>query len=839
MKTDFLAESLDPELELRLTAYVLGEASDFEAAQLQELINQRAELSRWVTQLQQVHGALSELALQDSPVAGEQWRLSDERRARLLSVLDQESTEPATKVSLSNDLTQHHRVKGRRKSWLVALTSVASVLLIASFMLMPANKVARQVAYELKGGLPSKYLDTAANEHEVTAPEVAIPSAAEPDRANRQNFRGRYALSLAEGRTEPSMAPTASPVADPSNTPALLFGKEEQLSELSAGRDVAAVDIAPGDSSAGGMIDRNFDFGMGAASYGQGEGASGMGGSLGYFGGQGGYPGGPGGMAAPPGSGVEDRFGVWGGGGSRGGEGSEDLRRGLDRKDVDEWFFQDGTNDGASTDKGKSLIDEGMLFDDEVDTLLPRFQEQIVESKDDFVPRRQERDELVASAERFSTFSLHVSDVSFKLAMEALSQRRWPEADRIRIEEFLNAIDYRDPLPSTGQQVACRIEQAMHPFMLQRNVLRIAIRTSALGRSSQMPLRLTLLLDNSGSMQRADRAQTVRRAFATLASQLTPEDKVTLISFASVPRLLADQVSGNEIGKLIELINSLPSEGGTNLEAALQLATEKALEHHLEGTQSRIVLLTDGAVNLGDADPERLATMVLKMRESLIAFDAAGISADGLNDEVLEALTRQGDGRYYLLGSAEAVEDGFAQQIAGALRPSAKNVKVQVEFNPQRVGRYKLFGFEKHRLKQEDFRNDQVDAAELAATEAGVALYQIEPLADGSGDIGTVAVRFQDLNTGEMVEQRWPIRYEASPLRIEQANSSLRIATAAVMFATFLRGDAPSESDNLLTVASQLLADIPTRDRNQLRVQYLMAMIENARALQGQGYSGR
>jgi Mg-chelatase subunit ChlD len=537
-------------------------------------------------------------------------------------------------------------------------------------------------------------------------------------------------------------------------------------------------------------------------------------------------------MAAPPSSGVDDRFGVWGERGERGGEVSEEFRRGLDRKDIGRWFFDNGTSDGESADKGKLLVEEDKLMDDEVAEIVPRLNGYIAEGED-FVQQQPASDELSALAERFSTFSLHVSDVSFKLAMEALAKREWPEANKIRLEEFLNAIDYRDPLPGRDQQVACRIEQAAHPFMLQRNVLRIAVRTSALGRNSQTPLRLILLLDNSGSMQRADRAQTVRRAFEALASQLTSEDKVTLISFANVPRLLADQVSGNEVSKLIELINGLPAEGGTNLEAALQLATEKALEHQTEGTQSRIVLLTDGAVNLGDADPEKLAVMVLKMREALIAFDAAGISADGLNDEVLEALTRQGDGRYYLLGSAESVEDGFAQQIAGALRPSAKNVKVQVEFNPQRVGRYKLFGFERHRLQQEDFHNDQVDAAELAANEAGVALYQFEPLADGSGDIGTVAVRFQDLNTGEMVEQRWPIPYEASPSRIEQANSSLRIATAAVMFAAFLRGDALSESENLLTVATQLLADLPTRDRNQLRVQYLMAMIDNARALQG------
>ena len=152
--------------------------------------------------------------------------------------------------------------------------------------------------------------------------------------------------------------------------------------------------------------------------------------------------------------------------------------------------------------------------------------------------------------------------------------------------------------------------------------------------------------------------------------------------------------------KLFQLVQNLPSEGGTNIEAALQLAFEKAQEQRADGAQNRIVLLTDGAVNLGNANPDSLAAMVTNMRNAGIAFDAAGISADGLNDEVLEALTRKGDGRYYLLDPIEATDDGFAKQIAGALRPAAKNVKVQIEFNPLRVGRYKLLGFEKTSIEE-------------------------------------------------------------------------------------------------------------------------------------------
>ncbi len=151
-------------------------------------------------------------------------------------------------------------------------------------------------------------------------------------------------------------------------------------------------------------------------------------------------------------------------------------------------------------------------------------------------------------------------------------------------------------------------------------------------------------------------------------------------------------------------------------------------------------------------------------------------------------------------------------QIAGALRPSAQNVKVQVEFNPQRVGRYKLLGFEKHRLNNEDFRNDQVDAAEMAAAEAGVAVYQFEIKPNGSGDVGSVSVRFRDLSTGQMVERRWPIPYDSNAPRLEQAESSMQLAARAALFAAKLGGGALADSVDLETL-QHLLAKLPDRSR--------------------------
>jgi Mg-chelatase subunit ChlD len=440
-------------------------------------------------------------------------------------------------------------------------------------------------------------------------------------------------------------------------------------------------------------------------------------------------------------------------------------------------------------------------------------------------PNSAYRGEVPSAKQPVSTFSLHVSDVSFQLAKDALAKGAMPDAGKIRTEEFYNAFDYNDPSPAAGEEVACRIEQAAHPFLQQRDLVRIALKVAAAGRDAAQPLRLTILLDTSGSMEREDRAASVRAALQALASLLGPNDRVTLIGFARTPRLLAEQVPGNEAGKLVELARRTPSEGGTNLELALKLASELALKQKLPAAQNRIVLLTDGAANLGNANPAELSREIEKARQQGISFDACGVGAKGLNDEVLETLTRQGDGRYYFLNKPEDADAGFARQLAGAFRPAAENVKVQVVFNPARVGQYRLLGFEKHLLKEEDFRNDRVQAAELSAEEAGVALYQVETLPGGEGDLGQVFVRFRDPATSSMVERSWPMPYEAKAPTFDQAAPSLQLATTAALLAEKLRGDSQVDLDALAPVAAGLRGHYP----HQARVGDLIQMLERVR----------
>ena len=432
--------------------------------------------------------------------------------------------------------------------------------------------------------------------------------------------------------------------------------------------------------------------------------------------------------------------------------------------------------------------------------------------------------EVASADEPFSTFSLHVSDASFKLAQAAMERGEVPAAEGIRPEEFYNAFDYGDPAPASGEPVVCVTEQSAHPAFAQRNLLRIGVRTGSQGRGASTPLNLTLLLDHSGSMEREDRNAGLAMAVRQLSGLLKEGDTITVAGFSRQPRLLADRLPGARAQELNELIARTPSEGGTNLEEGLKLGEELAKRQFNPAAQNRVVLFTDGAANLGDARPEALQARIEGLRQQGIAFDAAGFGADGLNDKLLERLTRNGNGRYYVVDGPEDADAGFAKQLAGAFRPAAENVKVQVRFNPARVAKYKLIGFEEHRLQKEDFRNDAVDAAEMAAEEAGNALYQIETLPQGEGEVGEVSVRFRDVASGQMVERTWTIPYDAQAPAFDKATPSIQLAGLAAFTAEKLRA-APMADAVDFQQLGQVYAGVRARYPNSQPVADLGSMI--------------
>jgi secreted protein with Ig-like and vWFA domain len=278
----------------------------------------------------------------------------------------------------------------------------------------------------------------------------------------------------------------------------------------------------------------------------------------------------------------------------------------------------------------------------------------------------------------------------------------------------------------------------------------------------------------------------IQEALRVLAGQLQAQDTFSIVTFARTARLRVDGIPSNQAAAAAEEIAKLTPEGGTNLGDALDLAYQTALHHYLANGDNRVVMLTDGAANLGDVDSDTLKQKVEAHRKQGVALDCFGIGWEGYNDDLLEVLTRNGDGRYGFINTPDEAKTQFVAQIAGALHVAAADVKVQVEFNPKRVVSYRQIGYAKHQLTKEQFRDNTVDAAEIAAQEAGNALYTIEINPQGEGSIATVRVRYKVPGTSEYREQAWDVPYTGSAVALEQASPAMRLAATASAFSEWL-----------------------------------------------------
>jgi secreted protein with Ig-like and vWFA domain len=440
--------------------------------------------------------------------------------------------------------------------------------------------------------------------------------------------------------------------------------------------------------------------------------------------------------------------------------------------------------------------------------------------------------EFLTRENAFSTFSMNVSDVSFKLAEASLQQGRMPEPASIRSEEFINAFDYRDPEPLQSQPLAFAFQHARDPFAHERDFLRFSVKAGAAGRQPGRALNLVLLLDTSGSMERADRVAIIHEALRVLAAQLQPQDTVSVVTFARTARLWADGVPGDQAGQTLAKVGGITPEGGTNLEEAMRLAYETALRHYLANGMNRVVLLTDGAANLGNVDPQALTQKVEAERKQGIALDCFGVGWEDYNDDLLEQLSSNGDGRYAFLNSPQDATNEFAAKLAGALQVAAEDVKVQVEFNPQRVTAWRQIGYAKHQLTKEQFRDNSVAAGAIAAREAGNALYTIETKPDGSGPIATVRVRYRVPGTQDFRERSWDVPYTGAAPALEQSGPAMRLAAVAAEFSEWLAQNpfaqevTPDELLNDLSGVPQVYGADP-------RPAQLETMIREAKSIAG------
>ncbi len=431
---------------------------------------------------------------------------------------------------------------------------------------------------------------------------------------------------------------------------------------------------------------------------------------------------------------------------------------------------------------------------------VPRANTEVYAAREDNPVRR-------TSEQAVSTFSVDVDTGSYSNVRRMLADGIRPPADSVRAEEFINYFDYGYPVPA-DKAVPFRVitELAPAPWDARRQLLMIGIKGYELPRTRLPPINLVFLIDTSGSMYSQDKLPLLKKALAQLVPQLRSQDRVAIVSYAGSAGLVLPPTAGDRHGEIVAALEKLEAGGSTNGGQGIELAYAMARQSFIKGGANRVILATDGDFNVGIVDRKALETHVADQRKSGIALTTLGFGQGNYNDAMAERLADVGDGNHAYIDTVQEARRVLVREMGSTLFTIARDVKIQVEFNPARVSEYRLIGYENRVLNNEDFANDKVDAGDIGPGHEVTALYELTPV--GSGGEQLPSLRYGKSKTAdaahldEVAEVR--LRYKlpdqeksalvSQPVLASQLKSrpstSLQFAASVAGFADALRGGA-------------------------------------------------
>jgi len=445
---------------------------------------------------------------------------------------------------------------------------------------------------------------------------------------------------------------------------------------------------------------------------------------------------------------------------------------------------------------------------------------------------------FVDSAEdRLSTFALDVDTGSWSLARSYLDRDALPPAEAIRVEEFVNAQPYADPAPRRSDFTLIA-EGAPSPFAPPGDyrLLRLAVKARQLDELDRRPAALIFVVDVSGSMNRENRLGLVKRSLDLLLGELRPDDRVGLVTYGSRGRVVLRPT--RDLEAIRDAVAALRPEGSTNAEEGLRLAYDLAGEFYRPGASNRLILCSDGVANVGATGPESILERIGREARRGIELTTVGFGMGNYNDALMEQLADQGDGRYHYVDTLDEARRIFVDELAGTLETIARDAKVQVEFDPATVERWRLLGYENRDVADRDFRNDRVDAGEIGAGHSAVALYEIRlaPRLRSRERVATLRLRWKSAASGRVEEAALDLRARDLEPSFRRASDDLRRAAVAAEFAEMLKGSYYAREASwrtLLDEARRLEHPSVTR-RMSTRRGDLATLIEQAARLAGE-----
>lgn len=346
----------------------------------------------------------------------------------------------------------------------------------------------------------------------------------------------------------------------------------------------------------------------------------------------------------------------------------------------------------------------------------------------------EEYDALVEHAfrrtldEALSTFSIDVDTASYANVRRHLMSGALPSAGAVRVEELINYFDYAYAQPSGAAPFSVTTDVLACPWDARRQLVRIGLKGREVHRHERKDSHLVFLIDVSGSMNSPDKLPLVQRSLRLLTEQLDVRDRVSIVVYAGNEGLVLEPTSGRERGAILAAIDELQSGGSTNGGAGIRLAYKTAREHMVEGGVNRVILCTDGDFNVGTTSRDELVKLIEEERKSGVFLSVLGFGTGNLKDSSIEQLADKGNGAYAYIDSVAEARKVLVEQMSGTLETIAKDVKIQVEFNPARVQAWRQIGYENRALAHQDFADDTKDAGEIGAGHTVTALYEIVPV---------------------------------------------------------------------------------------------------------------
>lgn len=454
-----------------------------------------------------------------------------------------------------------------------------------------------------------------------------------------------------------------------------------------------------------------------------------------------------------------------------------------------------------------------------------------------------------------STFGIDVDTASYSNIRRFISSGMLPPKDAVRLEELINYFTYNYPQPKGDRPFSINTEVAAAPWNSKHKLVHIGLQGKSIATKDLPPSNLVFLLDVSGSMNSPDKLPLVKASLKYLVSELRAKDSVTIVVYAGAAGLVLPPTPGNQKTKILEAIDKLEAGGSTAGGAGIQLAYKMARDNFLKSGNNRVILATDGDFNVGISSDGELVRMIEEKREQGVFLSVLGFGTGNLQDAKMEQLANKGNGNYAYIDSLMEAKKVLVSQMGGTLFTIAKDVKIQVEFNPAKVQAYRLIGYENRLLQAQDFNDDKKDAGELGAGHSVTALYEIIPVGvesdvklpdvdelkyqENGGDRSSpsneyqsdelmlVKLRYKNPNetTSKLISQ--PIIDRA--VQLENASANFRFSAAVAGFGMLLRDSEYKGSlnfDEVLRLANLSKGE----DKEGYRAEFIR-LVENCKQL--------